>query len=249
MTPPLLVPSLARPPLDREVSLFLDFDGTLVDLVDRPDNVVADTKLCGLLEAVRARLAGRLAIVSGRSLVQLDAILGPLAAQLTLAASHGTEYRREGRTEAPPRPASLDGIAGPLRLFADRHEGVLLEEKSFGVALHYRMAPSMAADAQALAAKLARDHGLFVQQGHDMVELRPPGHDKGQAIRHLLKASPFAGTPPVFLGDDITDESGFEMASAMGGYGVLVGGMRTSAARFRLAGPARVRHWLKELSL
>ena len=238
------------PPLDREASLFLDLDGTLVDLIDRPDNVTTDTELRELLVAVQARLDGRLAVVSGRSLVQLDTILGAaLAARLALVASHGAEFRLGGRVDAPARPPALDSVAGEMRAFADRYDGVLLEEKSYGVGLHFRMAPEQGDAALALAATLGRRHGLFVQQGSAMVELRSAGHDKGDAVRQLMRQSPFADGRPVFLGDDITDEAGFAQASAMGGYGVLVGAPRPSAARFHLAAPAAVRIWLKELSL
>ncbi|MGE4431805.1 MAG: trehalose-phosphatase [Sphingobium sp.] len=241
--------SLPRPPLDRHVSLFLDLDGTLVDLIDRPDDVVADPPLRALLEAVRHRLEGRLAIVSGRSLAQLDRILGPVAADVILSGSHGTEFRRDGVTHAPPRSAALDRAGKDMRLFAQDHEGVLLEEKSYGIGLHYRMAPAMGGAARALAASLARTYDLFAQEGHDMVELRPPGHDKGQAIRYLMEAPPMAGQPPVFLGDDLTDETGFAVVAALGGHGVLVGAARPSAAAYRLCDPAHVRNWLKELSL
>ena len=238
------------PPLDREASLFLDLDGTLVDLIDRPDNVTTDIELRELLIAVQARLDGRLAVVSGRSLAQLDTILGTaVAAHLALVASHGTEFRLDGRVDAPPRPTALDSVARELRAFADRHDGVLLEEKSYGVGLHFRMAPEQGDAALALAATLGRRHGLFVQLGSAMVELRLAGHDKGDAVRQLMRQSPFADGRPVFLGDDITDEAGFAQASAMGGYGVLVGAPRPSAARFHLAAPAAVRIWLKELSL
>lgn len=239
----------APPPVDRGVSLFLDLDGTLVDLIDRPDNVTTDTELRALLLAARERLDGRLAIVSGRSLAQLDRILGPVAPHLALAGSHGAEFRHQGRIDAPDRPRALDAVARTMGAFADRHEGVLLEVKSFGVGLHYRMAQQEGEAARALARALGQEHGLFVQEGHDMVELRPTGHDKGFAIRHLMAAEPFADAPPVFVGDDLTDEAGFAMASALGGYGVLVGKARPSAALFRLAGPSMVRNWLKELSI
>lgn len=241
-------PFCPPPPVDRDISLFLDLDGTLVDLIDRPDEVVADAQLRDLLMVVRDRLAGRLAIVSGRSLAQLDRIFGPVASHLILSGSHGTEFRRDGVTHAPPRPAALDRATAAMRRFAGAHDGLLLEEKSFGAALHYRQAPALSDAAHRLAAALADEYGLFMQEGRDMVELRPGGHDKGQAIRHLMDIPPLADRPPVFLGDDITDETGFAVVAAMGGYGVLIGKMRPSAAAHRLHDPAHVRNWLKELS-
>lgn len=235
------------PPLERNISLFLDLDGTLVELIDRPDEVRADEGLRDVLAAVHHHLDHRLAIVSGRSLAQLDIILGPVARMLALSGSHGCEYRVEGRTESPSRLPALDLVTEEMRRFADRHEGVLLEEKSLGVGLHYRLRPEAEAAARALGVQLAARHGLFLQEGKKMVELRPAGHDKGVAIRHLMKVPPLATAPPVFVGDDVTDEAGFEAALGMGGHGILVGPPRRSAACFRLDGPGAVRNWLKEL--
>ena len=235
------------PPLETGVSLFLDLDGTLVDLIDRPDDVRADADLRDILTALHDRLERRLAIVSGRSLAQLDIILGPVARALALSGSHGCEYRLDGGTECPPRPAELDFATDEMRRFAERHRGVMLEEKSFGVGLHYRPAPEVEPDARLLAEELSAKHGLFLQEGKMMVELRPYGHDKGVAIRHLMSAPPLSVAPPVFVGDDVTDEAGFRAALDMGGHGILVGAPRDSAAGFRLDDPRAVRNWLKGL--
>jgi len=235
------------PPLERGVSLFLDLDGTLVDLIDRPDEVRADADLREVLAALRDRLDRRLAIVSGRSLAQLDRILGPIGQALALAGSHGCEYRVEGVAECPPRPSALDIVTEEMRRFAGRHQGVMLEEKSFGAALHYRLTPGIEAEARRFAGHLSEEHGLFVQEGKMMVELRPPGHDKGAAIRHLMRSPPLCAAPPVFAGDDVTDEAGFKAVREMGGHGILVGAPRRSAANFRLDSPLAVRTWLKDL--
>lgn len=240
---------LPPPPLKRDISLFLDLDGTLVDLIDRPDDVRADAGLRDLLTTVEGRLEGRLAIVSGRSLAQLDRILGPVARSLALSGSHGCEYRLDGGIEQPPRPAALDLATEEMRRFAERYDEVLLEEKTFGVGLHYRLKPEVEADAHVLAGELAARYGLFLQRGKMMVELRPHGHDKGVAIRHLMTTLPLSTAPPLFAGDDVTDEKGFEAVAAMGGHGILVGPARHSAAGFRLDDPRAVRNWLKELIL
>lgn len=229
-------------------SLFLDLDGTLLELLDRPDDVVADDDLRTLLLRLSTRLAGRVAVVSGRSLAQLDAILGPVAHAIALSGSHGCEHRWRGASEQPERPALLDVAAAQFAAFAAERDGVMLEEKSFGVALHYRMAPDSEAEARALAVALARDTGLQLQKGKMMVELRCPGSDKGGAVRRLMGHPPMAGTVPVFVGDDITDEAAFEAARALGGAGVLVGPARASAAEFRLPDPAAVRAWLSKVA-
>lgn len=250
VTIPLASPRSLRPPstLLNGASLFLDLDGTLLDLLDRPDAVVADDDLRTLLLRLSTRLAGRVAVVSGRSLAQLDAILGPVAHAIALSGSHGCEHRWRGASEQPERPASLDRATAQFGAFAAARDGVMLEEKSLGVALHYRLAPDAGTEARALADALARDTGLQLQDGKMMVELRCPGSDKGSAVRRLMGHPPMAGTIPVFLGDDITDEAAFEAARALSGAGVLVGPPRETAAAFRLADPAAVRAWLAEIA-
>lgn len=242
------VASSCPPPFLDGASLFLDLDGTLLELLDRPDEVVADDDLRALLLRLSARLDGRIAIVSGRSLAQLDAILGPVGQAIALSGSHGCEHRWRGVCERPERPTSLDVAAARFGAFAAHRAGVMLEEKSFGVALHYRMAPDAEAEARSLAAGLAGDTGLEVQPGKMMVELRRPGSDKGDAVRRLMRHEPMSGSLPVFVGDDITDETAFEAARALGGYGVLAGPPRESAARFRLPDPAAVRAWLSGMA-
>jgi len=224
-------------------SLFLDFDGTLVDIAPSPDDVVVDAALLQLLAGLAQRL--EVAVVSGRSIAQLDALLGPLVDRLALSGSHGSEHRFDGAAERPPRPASLDTVATRMRDAAAAHAGTIVEPKTFGVALHYRLAPAFATEARSLADALAAELGLAVQTGKMMVEVRLPGSDKGGAIARLMRRPAMAGTRPVFIGDDVTDESGFVAANALGGAGILVGEPRATAAGFRLPHPAAVRRWLQ----
>jgi trehalose 6-phosphate phosphatase len=227
-------------------SLLLDFDGTLVDLADRPDAVTADAKLRDLLVRLHARLDGRLAVVSGRSIAQLDAMLGPVADLVALSGSHGCEYRVQGVSSAPPRLPELDRAAEALRPYAARAPGMLVEEKSYGVALHYRMCPPAGPDAEAFARRVAGELGLAIQTGKMMIELRMPGGDKGDAVRRLMAAAPMQGGRPIFVGDDVTDEHGFESATALGGTGILVGEPRRTAASYFLSDPDAVHAWLEE---
>ncbi|HEU4959102.1 MAG TPA: trehalose-phosphatase [Sphingomonas sp.] len=226
-------------------SLFLDFDGTLVELAERPEAVAVDAALAGLLDRLAERLDGRVVLVSGRSIQQLDGFLEEAGAMLGFVGSHGAETRLAGGAIVrPDRPASLDAAA---RLFADAfrgRDGVVIEAKSLGVGLHYRLDPSAENEAHAIAEAFAAANDLEVQHGKMMVELRLPGHDKGSAIAALMDRAPFAGHPPVFLGDDLTDEPGFVAAAAHGGAGILVGAARETTARYRLDGVAAVRGWL-----
>lgn len=229
-------------------SLFLDLDGTLLELVERPDAVVADDSLRNLIMRLAEKLEGRLAVISGRSLAQLDAILGSVAHRIAVSGSHGSEHRWRGVSAQPIRPPALDEAASRLRPFAEAHAGVLVEEKSYGVALHYRMAPAVEPEARFIVERLADELELSLQDGKMMIELRTPGGDKGAAVRRLMACAPMVGTLPVFVGDDITDEAGFVAARSLGGSGILVGSPRATAAIHRLSDPAAVRAWLTALA-
>lgn len=240
-------PQLPAPPLTvlKDSTLFLDFDGTLVELVDQPDAVRADAALHVLLIELRRKLEGRLAIISGRSLQQIDEILGESAADLAISGSHGCEHRWNGVLARPNRPPTLDEAAARLRLFADSRPGVVVEEKSFGVALHYRMAPIAEAEAHALATALSGELELCLQPGKMMVELRVAGGDKGLAVQLLMDRAPMKGTAPVFAGDDVTDEAGFAAARELGGHAILIGSPRATLANFSLPSPGALRDWLR----
>lgn len=227
-------------------SLFLDLDGTLLDIADRPDSVRADRGLLRLLDRLNARLDNRLAIVSGRSLEQIDEILGEAAAGLAVSGSHGCEHRARGVWARPIRPPTLDQAVQHMRAFAEGWQAVVVEEKSFGVALHYRLDPSAEAASVMLAENLAHTLGLRLQRGKMMVELRVPGGDKGRAVHRLMSKMPMLGTIPVFVGDDVTDEPGFLAARELGGHGIMIGTLRSTAADYRLASPAELRAWLAE---
>jgi trehalose 6-phosphate phosphatase len=240
---------LKRPPLTlsaSEISLFLDFDGTLVRLAERPDGVVVDRPLISLLDRLSSRLSGRVALLSGRSIAQLDGMLGGIA--IAMAGSHGGEIRHRGMAAVPiSRPSALTIVE---REFADAFrdkDGVIIEVKTLGVALHYRLDPLAAPAVHALAARLGAEHGLDIQTGKMMVELRTTGHDKGTALAAMMQERPFAEHTPIFLGDDVTDEDGFRACAALGGVGILVGPERKSAARYRLDDVDDVHRWLSAL--
>ncbi|CAN5354254.1 trehalose-phosphatase [soil metagenome] len=228
-------------------SLLLDFDGTLVFLQDDPYAVVVDPPLADLLLALTDRFEGRVAIVSGRSLASLDSVLGPVAKAVALSGSHGCEHRWEGMDEKPSRPPALDVAAARMDGFAKLHPGVFLETKSFGVGLHYRRVPEHEAAANALAVAIAQETGLAYQTGSMMAEVRVPGTDKGVAVDLLMRHAPMAGTIPIFLGDDVTDEAGLAKTAALGGVPIAVGPRPSESARYALADPNAVRDWLRGL--
>jgi trehalose 6-phosphate phosphatase len=227
-----------------EVALFLDLDGTLAPIAARPQDVRPDPRRTSLLERLDRALEGRLAVVSGRTLADVDRILeGRVQA---VAAVHGLVRRDPDGTvtAAAPHPA-LAEVADRCREFAARDSGLLVEEKGLSVALHYRLARAEAQAAQDLADQLADKTGLFLQHGDMVEELRTPGPTKGDSVDVFLTRAPFAGVRPVFVGDDVTDEDGFAAVRAVGGAGVLVGPGRPTAARFRIAGVEEALAWLE----
>lgn len=237
--------SLMPPPADLldTASLFLDFDGTLVELAERPEGVVVNDRLVDLIRALEEKLDGRLALVSGRPAEDLAAMFGDRTP--SIVGSHGMEFRwSDGRRERAERPAGLEEALATMRTFTDARSGVVLEDKPLGAAVHYRLNPEHEADAIALGKRLAAEHGLYLQHGKMMVEVRSPGGDKGSAIRALMADPRFAAGRPVFLGDDVTDEPGFSAVALLGGAGVLVGPPRPTDARYRVDDVTGVLTWL-----
>lgn len=237
-SPPPLAELLVAEPL----ALFLDFDGTLIELAEGPDEIRLDDGLRPLLTALSERLESRLAIVSGRSVEWLHAQgLGDHA----LSGTHGSELRLAGGAlERPERPALLDEVEAAFATFAGARPGVIVERKPLAAGLHFRRVPEHEDAAHTFAAEWAERSRLAVQKGKMMVELRLPGGGKGEAVRAIMEQAPFAGARPVFIGDDVTDEDGFRAAREHGGFGITVGERDSEAARYRLAGVKEVHRWL-----
>ena len=239
--------SLSPPPpkLLEGAALFLDFDGTLVELADAPDQILVPTALGPMLERLQRKLGGRLAIVSGRSMADLEGHL-PLHG-IAFSGSHGLELRLADGTRLPLSiPLGLDDACDAVESFAAKADkGYLVERKPAGVALHYRRAPDDAGRAEAFMEQLARKTGLALQLGAMVAELRAHGATKGDALKAFMTEPGFAAARPIFVGDDLTDEHGFAEAVALGGAGVLVGPPRDTAARYRLDSVKAVADWLR----
>jgi trehalose 6-phosphate phosphatase len=231
------------PALPDRCALFLDVDGTLLGFQDDPDAVALPSGGLDTITRLTARLGGALAVVSGRPLASLDLIFTPLS--LPAAGMHGQELR--GAPETPRvAPGALAELRREATVLAHRYPGVRVEDKGGALALHWRAAPQAAAALQALASRfLPRLDGYRVQPGDQVLELVPADVDKGRAVRRLLEQAPFAGRTPVFVGDDLTDEYGFEAANALGGWSVLVGRRPNSHAMYALPDVAAVHAWLR----
>ena len=235
------------PPPALDWALFLDLDGTLVELAEAPRAVRIEADLLALLDSLRQVLHGAVALVSGRSLADLDRMLG--VGQWPAAGQHGLEIRHAaGRVTAQPAPeATWAAVRQSLDALVRRHPGLLLEEKGLSLALHYRQAPRLAAHVRrAVREAVERSgDGLRVIRGRRVVEVMPAGASKGAAVNSLMATSPFLGRLPVFVGDDVTDEEAFATVGDLQGISVKVGPGPT-AANYRLPDVTAVRRWLAQ---
>jgi trehalose 6-phosphate phosphatase len=231
-------------------SLFLDVDGTLLDIAPAPELVVVPAELLATLSRLSALLGGALALVSGRPIVQLDRLFAPL--RLPAAGEHGAEIRlaTDEAIVAKPPPMALAPLVARLTAATAEFAGVRIERKRAGVVVHYRQAPQQAAHLRGLVDAIVADHvaDIQVMPGKMVLEVKERAYSKGQAVIALMQRPPFAGRPPLFLGDDASDRDGFAAARRFGGCGAAVGPDHADAADWLFASPAAVREWLARLA-
>jgi len=236
------------PPVDKNSALFLDIDGTLLDMARTPEAVAVPESLMAVLKALHDALGGALAFVSGRSLAAIDRLFSPLA--IAAIGCHGVEVRGvngQVRTLAGPMSAPVREF---MQQLAQSHPGTLLEDKGYTLALHYRLAPETM---PALEAALKDQRSLFesekvtLQQGKSVIEAKPLGIDKGVGVRALLQEAPFRGRVPVFGGDDTTDMDVFHILPELGGTSFSVG-RRFEGVDHHFPSPLAVREWLAQLA-
>ena len=231
--------------------MFLDFDGTLVDIAERPDLVKIPAELLTTLQGAHTQLAGAVAFISGRAIANLDELLSPL--RLPTAGVHGLEYRDNSGNMHPIQP---DKIPRPVRArlisIAASDNGLILEDKGHSLAIHYRQSPDKKQFVRDELEDIFSDLGpdFILQDGKMVLEVRPATASKGTAIGKFMSEQPFAGRIPVFIGDDITDEDAFRAVNEMQGYSVRVGAIcQKSAARYTLPDVAAVHDWITPLVL
>lgn len=225
---------------------FFDIDGTIVEIALTPDNVQVDKDLLASIRELHERTHGAVALVTGRSISDVDKFF-PIAGML-VAGQHGAEWR-DANGKVSTHRTNVEGLSlvrRELEMVARRHPELFPEFKGLSVALHYRANPRLGGYANRLMRSL---QSRFVPEftllhGKCIVELKPSGRDKGAAIQELMAVRPFQGRLPVFLGDDKTDEFGFQVINEMGGHSIKIGMGRTSA-RWRLKDVTAVREWLR----
>lgn len=243
--------SVSQPPPPRwpeDPALFLDLDGTLIDFALDPSTVEVSPRLRGILGKLPEATNGAIAFVSGRTLGDLDRLLG--SGRFPIAAVHGLQRRdADGRLSAASTDKQeLEQMREIAEQFAAEYENLLIERKGLTVALHYRRCPNLEQTLiDQIESKLAdMSSSLKLMRGNMVLEIKPASANKGTAIAAFMTEAPFTGRTPVFIGDDITDEDGFRTVNELGGVSVKVDS-GPSSAQYRLSNTTAVIDWLEEL--
>jgi trehalose 6-phosphate phosphatase len=236
-------------PRNRACCLFLDIDGTLLDFAPTPDQVRIDDSLLDLLGNLDRACAGAVAFVSGRSIHDIDGLFEPLC--LAAAGVHGCERRdARGRLLRPYfETAGLHELRSRLDPLVQRLDGTLVEDKRFGIAIHYRAAPHLEGPLRAGLGRLVAliPAGFQMLDGDHVIEIKPASHNKATAVDAFMHEEPFAGRLPVFIGDDLTDQDGFAAVRKFDGMAIGVG--HDTGAEWQLPNPLAVRRWLESFLL
>jgi trehalose 6-phosphate phosphatase len=231
-------------------AIFLDIDGTLLDIAPTPLEVKVSDELRATLASLSATFGGAVAFVSGRPIAEMDRLFHPL--RLSAVGGHGAEIRfspESGVTRS--KIATLDDdLRAAFARIGRIGEGVIVEDKGYSLAIHYRQAPQLGGEimqAVATVCKNERCDSLEVLPGKLVIEIKPDGYDKGTGLRELMSVPPFTGRAPIFIGDDVTDNAAFAVLPDFGGSGFSVGGI-VPGTIFNFDGPQDVREWLRYLT-
>jgi len=238
----------AAPSPSLEWCLFLDVDGTLVELTDTPSQTNADLEIKTLLADVAERLGGAVAFVSGRKIQTLDELFAPL--RLPAAGLHGVERRKASGAMQGANfvDMQLDQARESIKSLVAAHPGTIMEDKDRTIAVHFRMAPQFEDVIRQSVIDIAKPLGsnYHIQDGKMLLEIKPRGFSKASAIQAFMREPPFSGRLPVFVGDDLTDLEGFAAVEAQGGISIGVG--ERVRGQFNLPGVSAVRGWLRGIA-
>lgn len=234
----------------RATAIFLDIDGTLLDIAPTPLDVMVSDELRTTLASLFAAFGGAVAFVSGRPIAEMDRLFDPL--RLAAIGGHGAEIRftRESETRRSKIATIDDDLRAAFARIGRIGDGVIIEDKGYSLAIHYRLAPQLGGEimkAVTAVCKNERCDSLEVLLGKLVIEIKPGGYDKGTGLREMMSVPPFTGRKPIFIGDDITDNAAFAALPDFGGTGFSVGGI-VPGTSFNFDGPQDVRRWLRHLS-
>ncbi len=241
MSGPMTIPPAFDP---ARHALFVDFDGTLVELVDDPQAVAISREALVRLADIQRESGGAFAVLSGRRIGDLDRFLAPL--RFAAAGVHGLERRETPEAEIVrlAGPERLDPLRAAITAALAEQPGLRLEDKGTALVVHYRGRPELKGEADRLVEDaVAGDEGFSIMRGDHIVEVHLAGMDKGRALHAFMMAAPFLGRVPVYIGDDTTDEFGFGVVKELGGIAIKVG-LGESVADYRLAAVDSVHRWL-----
>lgn len=233
-----------------QVAFLLDIDGTLLDIAPTPHDVRVPQGLRRTLQTLQERTDGAIALVSGRSLSDIDLIFAPL--KLSAVGGHGAEIRvgPNGKTNGVKSLFLDKKTRGRLAEVAEVDEGVIMEDKGYSVALHYRLAPDKKRAIEDAVTAICGDlpaGAVEILPGKAVIEIKKSGFNKGTALRELMAQEPFAGRKPIFIGDDVTDEAAFAAVPEFDGMAISVGRMVQGVAQ-RFETPGDVRRWLERVA-
>jgi trehalose 6-phosphate phosphatase len=237
-------------PIDlASVAILLDVDGTIVDVAATPQGVLVPPSLLRALAVLHVRTGGALALVSGRLVENLDHLFAPLV--LPCVGGHGVESRVSAYAPLHRKPVELSPtVKNQIIAAAEVDPRIIVEDKGSSLAVHYRLAPAQALLMKNKIAAIvdrAPDEKLEMLCGKAVIEIKPRAFTKGTAVRELMRIPPFANRTPVFVGDDVTDESVFAMLPELGGLGYSVGRLVDGVCGV-FGGPQDVRDWLADLA-
>jgi trehalose 6-phosphate phosphatase len=236
---------------DQPLALFVDVDGTLLEIAATPDRVRVPASLRNTLQLAHQREQGAFVLMSGRSLEEIDRLFAPC--QFPAAAKHGLEVRLPSGEvlTADVDPKLLDPARHWLQMMAAENRGLLLEDKGVALAMHYRLAPGLENEVATAMNELAAELGdaFTVRSGKCFYEIMPSHCSEGSAIQRFMREREFVGRKPVFVADDPTDEPGFEAVNDLGGHSIRVGRPERTAARYHFSSVSTVVAWLRDRNL
>ncbi len=234
----------------RTTAVFLDIDGTLLDIAPTPLEVMVSDELRATLASLFTIFGGAIAFVSGRPIAEMDRLFDPL--RLPAVGGHGAEVRFRRDSEAKrSKIATLDDeLRAAFARIGRIGEGVIIEDKGYSLAIHYRQAPQLGGEIMKSVTAICKNErcdSLEILPGKLVIEIKPGGYDKGTGLRELMSVPPFTGRKAIFIGDDVTDNAAFSVLPDFGGAGFSVGGV-VPGTSYNFDGPQDVRRWLRHLS-